>query len=70
MQPVKETKSKPPYKRSMRNILINPGYQMRYIFWITTTSLSLITLYSALTYHYIRENYAILVDLSPMTDDR
>ncbi|MEO5971136.1 MAG: methyl-accepting chemotaxis protein [Bdellovibrionia bacterium] len=55
--------------RKWRNILIDPGYQSRYLFWLSFTSLSLIFLYGGLTYHYISENYSILVDLSPMTDE-
>lgn len=60
---------KKPYQRSLRNYLINPRYQLKYIFWITMTGLALILIYSTLMYRYIHENYALLIELSPMTDD-
>lgn len=56
-------------QRSFKNILINPGYQLRYTFWLSASGLVLIALNAAVFYIYVRENYAILVDLSPMTDD-
>lgn len=58
-----------PYKRSFKNYLINPSYQLKYVFWITFTGLLLITLYSVLIYRYVHENYSLLIELSPMTDD-
>lgn len=53
----------------MRNWLINPSYQLKYVFWITFTGLLLILIYSGLIYRYVHENYSLLVDLSPMTDE-
>ncbi len=57
------------HQRKLKNILINPRYQIKYIFWITLTGLTLVAMNALLVYHYVSENYAILVDLSPMTDD-
>ena len=57
------------HQRKLKNLLINPKYQVKYVFWITLTGLSLVALNAALVYHYVSENYAILVDLSPMTDE-
>lgn len=54
--------------RKLKNFLINPAYQMRYIFWVSGTGFLLIGLYSVLVYHYVSENYSILVELSPMED--
>jgi methyl-accepting chemotaxis protein len=56
-------------KRKLRNYLINPGYQIRYILWLTTTGLLLLAMNGWIFYHYISENYALLVELSPMTDE-
>ena len=56
----------PKSQRSLRNLLINPAFQLRYIFWMSATGVALIGLYSTIFYLYMRENYAILVDLSPM----
>ena len=57
------------YQRKLKNLLINPKYQIKYIFWISLTGLGLVALNAGLVYHYVSENYAILVDLSPMTDE-
>ena len=54
--------------RKLKNFLINPKYQLRYVFWVSSTGLLLISLYSILVYHYVSENYSILVELSPMED--
>ncbi len=63
-QPVKKT-----YKRKLRNYLIDPKYQLKYSFWLSFTGFMLVLLNSALFYYYIRENYELLVELSPMTND-
>jgi methyl-accepting chemotaxis protein len=57
------------HQRSFKNILINPAYQFKYIFWISMTGVILVALNASVFYYYIRENYALLVDLSPMTDE-
>jgi len=56
-------------KRKLRNLLINPAYQLRYIFWTTLSGLFLIALNAAVFYVFIRENYKVLVDMSPMEDE-
>lgn len=55
-------------QRSLRNILINPRYQLKYVFWLSATGISLVVIYSSMVYYYVRENYAILVELSPMDE--
>jgi|GEM_PF-555332 len=57
------------YQRSWKNYLIDPTFQLKYAFWISGTGILLVCSIAALFYRYIRENYAILVELSPMTDD-
>ena len=54
--------------RKLSNYLVNPRYQLKYIFWLGLTGVSLVALYSVLFYSYMRENYDILVELSPMDD--
>jgi methyl-accepting chemotaxis protein len=54
--------------RSLKNLLINPAYQLKYVFWISTAGIILISCNALVFYSYIKENYAILVDLSPMDD--
>lgn len=57
----------PKYKRHLKNYLINPKFQIRYVLFMVLSSICLVVIYSTLTYHYFRENYTLLVDLSPMT---
>jgi signal peptidase II len=59
----------PKHKRHLRNYIINPRYQLRYIFWLTSSGLFLVILNAWIAYTYIKENYLTLVDLSPMTDE-
>jgi methyl-accepting chemotaxis protein len=63
--------AKPSAKRQRRfsNLLINPRYQLRYVLWLTLQGILLVALYSALVYSYVRENYSILVELSPISDE-
>lgn len=61
--------AKSKFKRRLRNILINPGYQLKYLFWLTFTGMSLVTINAYFFYYSTKENYDILVDLSPMTSE-
>lgn len=63
------TNAPKPYKRRLRNLLINPSYQLKYLFWLTLSGLVLVFLNAYSFYSYTRENYDLLVDLSPMTDE-
>ncbi len=54
--------------RSLKNILINPAYQLKYVLWISTAGIMLIACNALIFYSYIKENYSILVDLSPMDE--
>ena len=56
-------------RRQQRNFLINPKYQVRYIFWLTFTGMALIFINGGVFYLFIRENYKILVDMSPMEEE-
>jgi hypothetical protein len=47
---------------------LNPKYQIKFIFWLTIPGICLIAINALVFYYYVRENYAILVDLSPMTE--
>ncbi len=60
---------KPAFKRSWKNFLIDPKFQLRYAFWLSGTGVILVAAITVVFYSYIRNNYAVLVDLSPMTDD-
>lgn len=56
-------------QRFLRNFLINPRFQIRIGIWLLTSGFLLATSYSIIFYAYIRENYKILVELSPMTEE-
>lgn len=63
------TNKTPHFKRSFKNILINPKYQIKYIFYISTSALLIVLFYSFITYYYIHENYALIIDLAPITEE-
>ena len=56
-------------RRNLKNVLIHRRFQFRYVFWITFTGLLLISVNSTVFYLYTKENYTLLVDLSPMTEE-
>lgn len=56
-------------RRSAKKLLLNPAYQLKFVSLVIGTSLILAAANAGVFYHFIKENYAILVDLSPMTDD-
>jgi methyl-accepting chemotaxis protein len=56
-------------RRHLKNYLINPGYQLKYIFWLALTGFVLFVFYALNLYFHIKENYSILVELSPMTSE-
>lgn len=55
-------------RRKLKNVLIYPRYQLKYVFWLSATGLILTLVNCAVFYTYMQENYSILVDLSPMDD--
>src|SRR4051794_35173703 len=59
--------SDPKNRRQLKNFLINPAYQLKYIFWLALTGFVLFVFYAVNLYFHIKENYSILVELSPMT---
>ncbi len=54
--------------RSLRNIFINPKYQFRYILYLTFTGFLLVSFINIYIYSYVKENYLILVEMSPSSD--
>lgn len=56
-------------QRKISNLLVNPQFQMRYIFWITGTGFVLVSALNFVFYSFIKENYLSLVELSPMSDE-
>ena len=58
-----------PRKRQFKNYIIDSKYQMKYTFWLSFSGMALILLNASIFYRYIRENYLILVEMSPMTEE-
>ncbi|MBU6154055.1 MAG: methyl-accepting chemotaxis protein [Bdellovibrionales bacterium] len=56
-------------KRKFNKLLINPGFQLRYVFWLTASGFVLVAINALIAFSFIRENYITLVELSPMTDE-
>lgn len=69
MSTVKPPAGNRAYKRSLKNLWLNPKFQMKYVFWLSATGLVLVAVNALVFYRFVSENYAILVDLSPMTDE-
>lgn len=55
-------------QRKLKNLIINPKFQLKYIFWISFSGLSLIILQSFIFYRYTKENYTFLVEMVDMTE--
>jgi methyl-accepting chemotaxis protein len=56
-------------QRKLKNLLINPQFQLRYIFWLTWTGLMLFIFFAINLYVHVKENYSVIVDLSPMPEE-
>ena len=56
-------------QRQFKNFLISPRYQLKFMGLLVLSAGLLATLISVLSYVYLRENYEVLVKLSPMTED-
>lgn len=55
-------------QRKLINFLINPKYQLKYVFWTTLTGLTLIASYLLGFYWVMKKNYDSLLKLSPMDE--
>ena len=49
--------------------MVNPSYQLKYIFWLSGSGLVLVAVNALIFYLFMRENYQILIELSPMTEE-
>lgn len=56
-------------RRRVTTLLLNPRYQLKFVLLVMGSSLCLAAANAGVFYHYVSENYSILVDLSPMTDE-
>jgi methyl-accepting chemotaxis protein len=55
--------------RKIKNFLINKKFQIKYLVSHLALAFVLIASYCFVFYKYINENYQVLVDLAPMSDD-
>lgn len=58
-----------PNRRKLKNLLINPPYQLKYVSLLFSSAFILTAINVGIIYNYVKENYTFLVDLSPMTDE-
>jgi len=55
--------------RQLRNLLINPRFQLKYLAWIFFSGLAVLVANAWIFYAYVHKNYSVLVELAPMTED-
>lgn len=56
-------------RRHLKNYLLNPRFQLKYVTLAVTGGLLVTVIYGFVFYTFTRENYALLVDLAPMTEE-
>lgn len=56
-------------QRKIKNFLINPRFQLKYIFWTTLWGLLLIISNALVFYFYTSENYQIFIELNDITPE-
>ncbi len=56
-------------KRKVSNLLINPKFQKKYVFWMSSTGIILTCINATIIYFFTKENYEFLVEMLEMTDD-
>jgi nitrate/nitrite-specific signal transduction histidine kinase len=52
------------HKRYVKNYLINPRFQLKYVFWMISTGAALALTYSMLFYNYAKQSYDLIIELS------
>lgn len=56
-------------RRKIRNYLINKKFQLRYVLFLVLSSLLALSIHTFVFFFFVKENYDILVELAPLTDD-
>ncbi len=54
-------------RRKLKNFVVNPQFQIRYVFWVVVSGLVMVLFNASIFYHFTRENYLLLVDMAPMS---
>ena len=56
-------------KRKVSNLLINPKFQKKYVFWMSSTGIILTCINATIIYFFTKENYDFLVEMLEMTEE-
>ena len=56
-------------QRKLKNLLINPKFQLRYVVFTTMWGLILVLINAFIFYHFISENYEVFIELNDITDE-
>ena len=56
-------------KRQLSNLLINPKFQKKYVFWVSSTGIILTCINATIIYFFTKENYEFLVEMLEMTEE-
>ncbi|MBT6324663.1 MAG: HAMP domain-containing protein [Bdellovibrionales bacterium] len=56
-------------KRKVSNLLINPKFQKKYVFWMSSTGIILTCINATIIYFFTKENYEFLVEMLEMTEE-
>lgn len=56
-------------QRKLRNFIINPKFQLRYIIFTTMWGLALVIINASVFYSFISENYEVFIELNDITDE-
>jgi HAMP domain-containing protein len=56
-------------RRQLRLLLLNTSYQLKFVILAAGSSFLLAATNAAIFYHFAQDNYAMLINMSPMTPD-
>jgi methyl-accepting chemotaxis protein len=57
------------HRRYIKNYLINPTFQFKYVFWMVLIGAVLALTYSMLFYNFARESYDLIIELSNVSKE-
>ncbi len=52
------------HQRYIKNFLINPQFQLKYVFWMVSTGAALAFTYSILFYNFANDTYKLIIEIS------
>ena len=63
------TNSEKKHRRNYKNFLINPKFQLKYVFWMVSTGAGLALTYSVLFYNFANDSYKLIIELSKVPEE-